>query len=116
MLEALLVGFLLLLGLLALLLVPLMLVGLALKLLVSLILLPFRVVGWLVGASLAVLVGAGKLLVLLFAGGLLLVLVAGGAVLLPLIPLLLFVGLVWLLVRLLRPREDVGSGSRISAV
>jgi hypothetical protein len=113
MLEALVVGFMILIGvivgLFALVLLPLALVGLALKLLFSVILLPFRVVGWLIGAAGSVLAGLAKLVVICFGVCFAIVLLLGGALLLPLLPLLLIGGFIWLLARLLRPRAAHGS-------
>jgi len=107
MLEFIVVGSLLVLGLVVL---PLLVIGTLLKLLLWLVLLPFRAVGALVGAAGAVLAGVGK--VLLFLLGLVGAALAltFGVVLLPLLPLLLVGGLIWLLARLLRPRPVVASG------
>jgi hypothetical protein len=93
-------------GLIALVALPFILVGGLLKLLIMLILLPFRALGVVFGAVGTVLAGLGKLvLFLLFVCFLPLVLL-GGALLLPLLPVLLVVGLIWLLARAARPRPS----------
>ena len=95
------VGFLLLLAVIAL---PLLLIGLLFKALLFLILLPFRIVGWVFGALFAV-VGALLKVGLFFAAAIAGLFLLGGAViLLPLTPILLIIGFVWLLARLFRPR------------
>ena len=119
MLEILVVGALVVAGvivaLVALVAVPFILVGALLKLLIMLILLPFRAVGAVIGVAGTVLAGLGKLaLCLLLVCAVPLVLV-GGALILPLLPLIAIVGLVWLLVRAARPRPaPVRHGSGVS--
>ena len=85
----------------ALVLVPLMLLGLLIKLLVSLVALPFRLLGWLFAGAVGIAAAVGKVAV---AFGLLL----GGLLFLPLLPILLAGGLIWLFARLLRPRPAFG--------
>jgi len=104
-------------GLVALVAVPFMLVGAVLKLLIMLVLLPFRVVGALIGAAGAVLAVLGKLALFLLLACVVPLVLVGGALLLPLLPLLAIVGLVWLLVRAARPRSAgaaVRHGSGVS--
>ena len=82
-------------------LVPLMIVGLLLSLLVQLVVLPFRVLGRLFTGAVGITAAAGKV----FLG---LGLLVGGLLFLPLLPILFAVGLIWLFVRLLRPRPAFG--------
>lgn len=82
-------------------LVPLMLVGLLLKLLIQLVVLPFRVLGWLFAGAVGIAAAGVKV----FIG---LGLLVGGLLFLPLLPILFAVGLIWLFVRLLRPRPAFG--------
>ncbi len=72
------------------------LVCILVRLVVGLVLLPFKI-------ALGVLGGLLKLGLCLLLCGLLGVFVLGGLVLLPLLPLLLLAGIVWLVVSLLRP-------------
>jgi len=107
MLEIIVIGFLLVLGLVVL---PLLVVGALLKLLVALVLLPFRVLGAVVGAFAALFAGVGKVLVFLIGLVAAAAALVFGVLLLPLLPLLLLGGAIWLLVRLLRPRQVVPAG------
>jgi hypothetical protein len=104
MIEALVLGFL---GIAALVLVPLLLVGLVLKVGIWLILLPFRLLGMLLGVLGGVLGAVVGVLSAL--GGLLLAIVGGvlGIAGLALLPILLVVGGAWLLFRWLRPARSV---------
>jgi hypothetical protein len=92
-----------LLGLLALLVVPFLLLGVAFKVLVTLVMLPFRIVGALLHGLFGLVAG----LFGIAAGGIgllvgLLVLVAV-FVLLPLAPLILLGGIVWLALKAMSP-------------
>ena len=92
-----------LLALVALVVLPLLVVGVAFKILFTLVLLPFKIVGALVKGLLGLCAG----LLGLAAGGMGLliglVVTIAVAVLLPLAPLLLLGGVLWLALRLLRP-------------
>jgi hypothetical protein len=117
MLEILALGLLFFVGLIALVAAPFILLGGLIKLLVMLLLLPFRLLGAVVGAVGTVALGLGKLaLVLLVVCVLPLILIAG-AIIVPLLPVLAVVGLIWLLVRAARPRQapsPVRHGSGVS--
>ena len=104
MLEILALGALFFVGLFALVALPFILLGGLFKLLIMLVLLPFRVLGAVVGALGAVAAGVGKLFLFLLLVPFLLLIFIGGALVLPLLPVLALVGLVWLLVRAGRPR------------
>ena len=93
------VGFVLAIG--AVVLVPLILLSLLINLLVQLVALPFRVLGWLLVGAVGTAAVVGKVLLGL---GLFL----GGLLFLPLLPVLFVVGLIWLFVRLVRPRPAFG--------
>lgn len=109
MLEILALGALFFVGLFALLALPFLLLGGLFKLLIMLILLPFRVLGAVAGAVGAVAVGLGKLFLFLLLALFLPLILVGGALVVPLLPVLALVGLVWLLVRAARPRPAPGS-------
>jgi hypothetical protein len=79
-------------GVLSLLLLPFLLLGLVFKLVFLAVTLPLRLAGGVVFL-------VGKLLLFLLVLGLGIAGLVGGALLLPLVPLLLFLGLVWLVVR-----------------
>lgn len=105
MLELLALGALFFVGLLALVALPFLLLGGLIKLLVVVILLPFRLLGAVFGV-LGTVVACFLPLILI-----------GGAIIVPLLPVLALVGLVWLLVRAARPRpapSPVGHGSTVS--
>ena len=105
MLELLALGALCFVGLLALVALPFLLLGGLIKLLVVVILLPFRLLGAVFGV-LGTVVACFLPLILI-----------GGAIIVPLLPVLALVGLVWLLVRAARPRpapSPVGHGSTVS--
>lgn len=87
------------LGLVAIVLVPLFLVAIVLKLVVLAITLPLRIAG-----GLFLVVGKLLLFLLMLAFGI--VVFLGGALLVPLVPVLLLGGLVWLAVRLARRRPE----------
>lgn len=105
MLEILAVGLLIVVGLVltigAVVLVPLMLLGLVLKILIQVVVLPFRLLGWLLAGAVGIAAAVGKVVIGL---GLL----VGGLLFLPLLPILFLVGLAWLFVRLFRPRPAYG--------
>ena len=112
MLELIVVGSLLVLGLVVL---PLLVIGTLLKLLLWLVLLPFRAVGAVIGVAGTVLAGLGKLALCLLLVCVVPLVLVGGALILPLLPLIAIVGLVWLLVRAARPRPaPVRHGSGVS--
>lgn len=104
MLETLLVAILFL-G--ALVVIPLLVIAVVGRLLLAVLLLPFRLVGALVGAAAGIL---GFFLKLLAAGAALIlgaVVVVGGLVALPLLPVLLIVMMIWLAARLFRSGPQV---------
>jgi hypothetical protein len=87
-----------------LLLLPLMILGLALRLLVGIVVLPFKLAGFalkltfgLVAGVLALVLGLGIAIVA--------VLAVGAVLLIPLIPVLLVAGGLWLVWRLARPKS-----------
>lgn len=92
-----------LLALVALVAIPFVILGVAFKVLIALVLLPFRVVGALLSAVAGLFAG----LVGLAAGGtgllLGLLVLIGVFVFLPLMPLFLLAGVVWLAFKILRP-------------
>lgn len=102
MLEILALGLMFFVGLFALVALPFLLLGGLFKLLIMLILLPFRVLG-------AVAVGLGKLFFFLLLALFLPLILVAGALVVPLLPVLALVGLVWLLVRATRPRPAPGA-------
>jgi hypothetical protein len=71
-------------------LVPLLIVGFVLRLLIGLILLPFQIAGF------AIRIGIG------LAAGLVGLILAGAVLLIPLLPIVLLVGGIWLIFRLSR--------------
>jgi len=83
-----------------LLLLPLILVGFLLKLLLFVILLPFKILGFLVGLVGSLFAGIGKALLVVGGFVVVLALLVGGVVLLPLIPLLAIAAFIWVIVRL----------------
>jgi hypothetical protein len=94
-------GFLLLIAL------PLLLIAGLFKLVFLVVMLPIRVVGAILGLFGALAVGVSKLFVVLLAVFFGVLAVAAGALLIPLLPVLLLVGLVWLVARAARPRQVV---------
>jgi hypothetical protein len=70
--------------------VPLLLVGLALRLAIAVVLFPFRIAGLAIGLAAGLAVGLVGLLL------------AGAILLIPLLPVIAFVGGIWLIVRLAR--------------
>lgn len=117
MLELLALGLLFFVGLIALVAAPFILLGGLIKLLVILLLLPFRLLGAVFGAVATVAAGLGKLALFLLLALFLPLILVGGAILVPLLPVLAVVGLVWLLVRAARPRQapsPVRHGSGVS--
>jgi hypothetical protein len=105
MLEILALGLIFFVGLFALVALPFLLLGGLFKLVIMLILLPFRVLG----ALGAVAVGLGKLFIFLLLALFLPLILIVGALVVPLLPVLALVGLVWLLVRAARPRPAPGA-------
>ena len=117
MLELLALGALFFVGLLALVALPFLLLGGLIKLLVVVILLPFRLLGAVFGVLGTVVAVLGKLALFLLVACFLPLILIGGAIIVPLLPVLALVGLVWLLVRAARPRpapSPVGHGSTVS--
>ena len=85
---------------------PLMLIGGVLKLVFLVILLPLRLLAGVFGLLLGAFAVVGKLLLVLFACLFGLAFLAGGALLIPLLPLLALGLGIWLIARLLRPRQS----------
>jgi hypothetical protein len=104
MLELLFVVFLLFAGLAALLILPLLLIGLLFRVLFWIVVLPFRAIGALLGASVTVLGGLGKAFVALFAVLIGLALFVGAVLVVPLVPIVLVCLAIWALSRLARRR------------
>jgi hypothetical protein len=104
MLELLFVVLLVIAGLAALLVLPLLLIGLFFRVLFWIVVLPFRAIGALFGASVAVLGALGKAFVTLVAALIGLALFVGAVLVLPLVPIILVCLAIWGLSRLARRR------------
>jgi hypothetical protein len=104
MLEFLLMAVLIFVGLV---LVPILLLGLFLKALLWVVLLPLRAMAALVGVGVGLLGFLAKGVGALLAVGLGAVLLVGGLLVLPLLPVLALVFMVWVIVRLFRPHPPV---------
>jgi hypothetical protein len=88
-------------------LVPILLLGLFLKALLWVVLLPFRAVAAVVGIGVGLLGFLAKGVGAVLAIGLGALLLIGGLLVLPLLPVLALVLMVWVIVRLLRPHPPV---------
>jgi hypothetical protein len=75
---------------------PLLLLGLVLKLVIGLALIPFRIAGFAIRLTVGLVIGLIGLIL------------AGALILIPLLPIVAFVGAIWLLFRLIRRHPAPG--------